>query len=123
MEVTHFVRPDKAGLFPGGVRLDLLEERKSHPAKAIHPYPIRCVESITPADGYELVIVPTSGYQVAPALEALAPLSGDATFLVFSGNWDGLAAYKKRNISLSRSRTLPVNSGWMYPTLLQWGHT
>lgn len=73
--------------------LDLLDERKGHPPKSIQRYPIRCVDTISPADGYELIIVPTNGQQVAAALEALAPITGDATILTFSGNWEGLAAY------------------------------
>jgi ketopantoate reductase len=75
------------------VTLDLLDERKGHPPKSIQRYPIRCVDTISPADGYELIIVPTNGQQVAAALEALAPITGDATILTFSGNWEGLAAY------------------------------
>ena len=93
VDITHFVHPGKAGQFPNGVRLDLLDERKGYPPKAVHPYPIRCVDSIASADGYELIILPTNSYQVESALKALAPDSGEATFLIFSGNWDGLAAY------------------------------
>ncbi|MCC7359260.1 MAG: ketopantoate reductase family protein [Anaerolineales bacterium] len=92
VEVAHFVRVGQSDRFPNGVTLDLLDERKGHPAKAIHPYPIRCVESVSPADGYELILVPTNAQQVASALAALAPVSGDATFLLLSGNWEGTAA-------------------------------
>jgi ketopantoate reductase len=92
-DVTHFVRPGKAGQVPEGVTLDLLDERKGYPPKAIHPYPIRCVETITPVDGYELVIVPTNGQQIEAALQTVATITGDATILTFTGNWEGLAAY------------------------------
>jgi 2-dehydropantoate 2-reductase len=92
-DVTHFVRPGKAGQFPEGVTLDLLDERKGHLPKSIQRYPIRCVASISPADGYELVIVPTNGQQIVAAIETLAPITGDATILTFSGNWDGVDAY------------------------------
>ncbi len=92
-EVTHFVRPGKSGRFPKGITLDLLDERKGHPPKSIQQYPIHCVDSISPADGYELIIVPTNGQQVEGALKELAPVSGDATFLLFSSNWEGLTAY------------------------------
>ncbi|HVN80323.1 MAG TPA: 2-dehydropantoate 2-reductase N-terminal domain-containing protein [Terriglobia bacterium] len=103
VDVTHFVRPGKAVQFPGGLRLDLLDERKGYPPKAVHPYPIRCVDSISSSDGYELIIVPTNGYQVESAIQDLAPVSGDATFLIFSGNWNGLASY---DAFLSRERYL-----------------
>ena len=92
-EVTHFVRPGMAGQFPKGVTLDLLDERKGYPPTSIQHYPIRCVDSISPADGYELIIVPTNGQQVEAAMKDLASVSGDATFFLFSSNWDGLAAY------------------------------
>lgn len=92
-EVTHFVRPGRAGQFSKGVTLDLLDERKGYQPKSIQHYPIRCVDSISPANGYELIIVPTNGQQVEAALKDLALVSGSATFLLFSSNWDGLAAY------------------------------
>jgi ketopantoate reductase len=93
LDVTHFVRPGRANRFPEGVSLDLLDERKSYPPKSIQHYPIRCIDSLSATDGYELIIVPTNGQQVEAVLKALAPVSGDATFLIFSGNWDGLAAF------------------------------
>jgi 2-dehydropantoate 2-reductase len=93
VDVTHFVRPGRKDQYPNGVTLDLLDERKGYPPKSMQPYPIRCVEAISPADGYELIIVPTTAPQVEAALKTLVPVSGDATFLIFSGNWDGTAAY------------------------------
>jgi ketopantoate reductase len=81
-DVTHFVRPGRKDQFSNGVDLDLLDERKGYPPK-----------STSPADGFELIVVAVNGQQVEAALETLAPTSGEATFLIFSGNWDGLAAY------------------------------
>jgi 2-dehydropantoate 2-reductase len=92
LDVTHFVRAGKSGRFAGGVTLDLLDERKDYPPKAVHHYPIRCVEAVSPADGYDLIIVPTNAQQTEPALKALAPVSGNATFLLLSSNWEGTAA-------------------------------
>jgi ketopantoate reductase len=93
VDVTHFVRPGKKDRFPNGVTLDLLDERKGYPSKSMPHYPIRCVEAISSEDGYELVIVATNGQQVEDALKSLAPVAGNAAFLIVSGNWDGLAAY------------------------------
>ena len=93
VDVTHFVRPGRINQFSDGVTLDLLDERKGYPPKSMQHYPIHCVESISPTDGYELVIVPTNRQQVEAALQELVPVSGDATILTFSGNWDDLAAY------------------------------
>jgi 2-dehydropantoate 2-reductase len=92
-DVTHFVRPGRAHEIPPEVTLDLLDERKGLPPKATYPYPIRCVESVAPSDCYELIIVPTNAQQMPAALAAIAPTSGDATVLTFSGNWAGMAVY------------------------------
>jgi ketopantoate reductase len=93
VDVTHFVRPGRKDQFPNGVTLDLLDERKGYPPKSTLHYPIRCIDSISTADGYELIVVPTNAQQVEEALRVLALIPGDATLLIFSGNWDGLAAY------------------------------
>lgn len=92
VEVSHFVRPGRAAQFPQGLSLDLLDERKGYPPKSLRHYPIRCVDMLVPSDGYELIVVPTNGQQVEAALRELAPASGHATFLIFSGNWNGTAA-------------------------------
>jgi ketopantoate reductase len=93
IDVTHFVRSGKKDQFPKGVSLDLLDERKGYPPKSVQHYHIRCIDSLSAADDYELIIIPTNGQQVEAALRELTPVSGDATFLTFSGNWDGLAVY------------------------------
>jgi ketopantoate reductase len=89
VDVTHFVRKGKADRFNGGVTLDVLDERKGHPKYNVTRYPLKCVEEVSPSDGYELIIVPTNCYQTEDALKTLVPLSGQATFLIFSGNWEG----------------------------------
>ncbi|MCL5996172.1 MAG: hypothetical protein M1546_08955 [Chloroflexi bacterium] len=91
VDVTHFVRKGKQAQFKDGVTLDLLDERKGHPQKNIARYALKCVEAVTPSDGYELIIVPTNAQQTEDALKMLVPVSGQATFLIFSSNWDGVA--------------------------------
>jgi len=89
--VTHYVRPGKAQQFAQGISLDVLDERKGHPASNITHYNIRCVEEACPADGYELVIVPVNANQLLDALQALIPCVGEkATFLLFTSNWVGM---------------------------------
>lgn len=88
-DVTHFVRSGKAARFKNGVCLDMLDERKGHPRNAMMPYALKAVEAVDPSDGYELVIVPTTAYQTEDALRAVVPHAGQATFLIFSGIWDG----------------------------------
>ena len=89
VDVTHFVRKGKKDKFKDGIDLDLLDERKGHPKYNITKYAVKCVEEISPADGYELIIVPVNMYQVEAALQQLVPVSGQAIFLILSGNWEG----------------------------------
>jgi 2-dehydropantoate 2-reductase len=89
VDVTHFVRKGKKRSVQGGVNLDILDERKGHPKYNITQYALKCVEEISPSDGYELIIVPTNMQQTEDALKTLVPLSGQAVFLIFSGNWEG----------------------------------
>jgi ketopantoate reductase len=83
------VRKGKRDQFKDGVALDVLDERKGHPKYHQSKYALKCVEEISPQDGYELIIVPTNLHQTEAALKALVPVSGQAVFLIFSGNWEG----------------------------------
>jgi ketopantoate reductase len=89
VDVTHFVRKGKKDTFKEEVNLDLLDERKGHPKYNLTKYSLKCVEEISPKDGYELIIVPTNMHQTEDALKALVPDSGQAIFLILSGNWEG----------------------------------
>ncbi len=91
VEVKHFVRKGRKDYFKDGIQLDLLDERKGHTKYNITTYAVKCVEEIAPTDSYELIIVPTNMHQTASALRELVPASGQATFLILSGNWDGIA--------------------------------
>ena len=91
VDVTHFVRKGRKEQFKHGIKLDLLDERKGHPKYNITEYALKCVEETCPSDGYELIIVPTSMHQTEGALQKLVPVSGQALFLILSGNWDGAA--------------------------------
>lgn len=90
IDVTHFVRKGKKALFDKGIQLDVLDERKGHIKNNVTTYAVRCVEEVSPSDGYELVIVPTNSYQTEEALHTLVPLAGDrAIFLIMAANWEG----------------------------------
>lgn len=91
VDITHLVRPGKKEQYKDGVRLDMLDERKGYPKNNSTEYPLICIDQLTPADGYELIIVPTNAYQTEDALKMLVPLAGQATFLTFAGNWEGTA--------------------------------
>lgn len=91
VDVTHFVRKGKKEQCKDSITLDLLDERKGHPKNNTTQYQLKCVEELIPSDGYEIIIVPTSAHQTEDALKTLTPVSGQAVFLVFSGNWEGTA--------------------------------
>jgi len=90
--VTHYVRAGKKEQYLQGVNLDILDERKGHPANNQTHYNLHCVEEVRPEDGYTLVIVPVNAQQLNEALLTLVPCVGDeATFLLMSSNWEGTA--------------------------------
>jgi len=91
-EVTHLVRPGKAPQFKDGFEIDMYDVRKGHKRDYIGHYPIGVTEALDPADGYELVIVPTKHYHLLDTLKNLVPQAGAADFLLLTQNWDGTAA-------------------------------
>ncbi len=91
VDVSHFVRPGRREQYAHGVTLDVLDERKGHAANQMAHYALRCVETIQPSDGYELIIVPVNAQQLEAALRMLAPHAGDAIFLPLTSNWEGTA--------------------------------
>jgi 2-dehydropantoate 2-reductase len=91
IDVTHFVRRGRQASSKGGVKLDLLDERKGHVRNNTTTYMLKSVEEFQPSDGFELIMVPTNVHQTEEALQLLVPASGQAGFLIFSGNWEGSA--------------------------------
>ncbi len=80
-DVTHLVRRGRAASLASKAALDLLDERKGHPAKQAAVYRWNITETASPVDGYELVIVPTNAHQLAEALSLLTPLSAGRLLL------------------------------------------
>ena len=103
IDVTHFVRPSKKDDCKNGVTLDVRDGRKGHKRDNVVQYDLKCVDTITPSDPYEIIIVPVNFDQVDAVLDQLVPLSGDAIFLIFGANWYGLEGIEKR---LPRERYL-----------------
>jgi ketopantoate reductase len=89
VDVTHFVRKGKQDQFMDGINLDLLDERKGHTKYNVTKYALKCVEEISVSDGYELIVIPTNMHQTEDVLKTLVSVSGNAVFLILSGNWDG----------------------------------
>ena len=89
VDITHVVTKGKGKLFDQGLNLDVLDLRKGYPQTQQTTYLARVVEEVSPADGYELVIVPTQGYQLAGAVRQFRNDAPAATFLLFAANWEG----------------------------------
>jgi len=94
-DVTHFVKSGRREQLKEGVKLDLIDDRKRHPKTNLANYALKCVESITPDDHYELIILPLHFHQVEAALQTLVPVSGDAIFLDLGSNWNGTEGIEK----------------------------
>ena len=86
IDVTHVVR--KEGL-PATGTLDLLDLRAGHPKHTRVTYAPNTVAHISPSDGFDLVIVATKHYQAVQAIQQYLPGAPQATFLLFTANWDG----------------------------------
>jgi 2-dehydropantoate 2-reductase len=91
-DVTHLVRPGRAAQFKDGFQIDMYDVRKNHQRNYIGHYAICVTESVQPADGYELVIVPTKHYQLIETLKPLVPQTGDAAYFLLTQNWEGTEA-------------------------------
>ncbi len=91
-DVTHLVREGKAAQFSGGMKIDMYDVRKGHKRDFIGRYPIRAVERILPADGYELVVVPVKHYRLLETLKQLVPQTGKTDFFLLTQNWNGTNA-------------------------------
>lgn len=108
-EVTHFIRQGKGDQVEGSIHLDVIDDRKGHTVRAasagtpvrdgkkhnILDYPIKCTETITLSDDYELIMLPIHFYQMEETLEMLLPLASRAVFLDFGSNWNGTEGIEK----------------------------
>jgi 2-dehydropantoate 2-reductase len=88
-EVTHLVRPGRAGQYPNGMDIDMYDTRKGHKRDFIGRYAIRLTEALQPGDGYELIIVPTKHYKLIETLKQIVPQGGNSNYLLLTQNWEG----------------------------------
>jgi len=88
-DVTHLVRPGKSPQFADGLDIDMYDVRKGHKRNFTGHYPIRVTETIQPADGYDLLIVPTKHYHLLQTLRDIVPQAGNADYFLLTQNWDG----------------------------------
>lgn len=89
--VTHLVRPGRALRLGSGISIDMLDRRKGHKKWHTGTYNIRVTETISPADNYEMVIVPVRHYALEDALRQIVPQAPDADYLLLTQNWKGIA--------------------------------
>ncbi len=91
VSVTHKLRPGRAKDYASGIEFDALDTRSGTPEFFKTTYTPRLAEEVSPADGYELVMVPTKEYQAVEAVADLKDRCPDAQFLIFTANWKGPA--------------------------------
>jgi ketopantoate reductase len=57
-QVIHLVRAGRAATFSDGLKLDVLDLRKRHKRNFCGLYKLDALETLSPTDAFELVIVP-----------------------------------------------------------------
>jgi len=89
-DVVHLVRRGRATALRDSLTVDMLDLRKGRKRHFHGVYKLATTESLSPADGVELVIVPEH-YALAETLEEVVPAAGDTEFLLLTQNWRGTA--------------------------------
>jgi 2-dehydropantoate 2-reductase len=87
--VVHLVRSGRAAAFRDGLPLDVFDRRKGHKRNFRGLYRLHAVETVSPRDTFELVIVPVKHYALVQTLKEVVPRLGDAEFLLLTQNWRG----------------------------------
>ncbi len=87
--VVHLVRSGRAAAFRDGLALDVFDRRKGHKRNFRGLYRLHAVETVSPKDTFELVIVPVKHYALVQTLKEVVPKVGAAEFLLLTQNWRG----------------------------------
>jgi 2-dehydropantoate 2-reductase len=87
--VVHLVRPGRAAALRDGLPLDMFDRRKGHKRKFHGLYRVDAVETISPTDAFELIVVPVKHYALVETLQEIVPRAGPAEFLLLTQNWRG----------------------------------
>lgn len=88
--VVHLVRPGRGTGLRHGIPLDLFDRRKGHPRNFRGIYKLNAVEALSPAETFELIVVPVKHYALEKVLGEIVPCAGDAEFLLLTQNWRGV---------------------------------
>ncbi len=87
--VVHLMRSGRAAAFRDGLPLDMFDRRKGHKRNFRGLYKLHAVETVSPRDTFEFVIVPVKHYVLVQTLKEVIPLVGAAEFLLLTQNWRG----------------------------------
>jgi 2-dehydropantoate 2-reductase len=88
-QVVHLVRAGRAATFCNGMTLNVFDRRKGHKRNFRGLYRLNAVETLSPADTFELVIVPVKHYALLQTLKEIVPRPDAAEFLLLTQNWRG----------------------------------
>jgi 2-dehydropantoate 2-reductase len=87
--VVHLVRPSRVSALYNGVMLNVFDRRKGHKRSFRGLYRLNPIETVSPTDIFELVIVPVKHYALLETLKEVVPRVGSAEFLLLTQNWHG----------------------------------
>jgi len=85
-QVTHLVRPGH-GPAGGAIPLRLLDGRQAEPVDVEATYRPGIVETFSPADRYDLILVSVKHYDLLSAVAELPARAGSADILIFNNWW------------------------------------
>lgn len=87
--VMHLVRSGRASALRDGLTLDVFDRRKGHKRNFRGLYKLNAVETLSPSQAFELVIVPVKHYALVETVKEIVPIVGAAEFLLLTQNWRG----------------------------------
>jgi 2-dehydropantoate 2-reductase len=91
-DVTHFVRPGKAAQLPRSIGVDLIDKRARYKQHIQTHYAFKTTETLSPDDGYDLILIPVKVYQLEPLLRQIGGQTGQADYLILTSLWGNLDA-------------------------------
>ncbi len=91
VDITHVVRKGSLAKHSGDIRMDVMDMRKGSPDCYPAVYRPKVVDTVTPSDDYDLVIVATNHLQAVEAVRQYKDALPTSDFLIFCANWSGPA--------------------------------
>lgn len=88
-DVTHYVRKGKSAKINPQITIDMLDKRKGYPKHSSSQYTYQLTETLAPDNKYDYIIIAVRVCQLEELLKELSGLTGDASVVIFTGNWNG----------------------------------